>query len=217
MTTNVSGRGFFIVFEGGEGTGKTTQIHKLKTWIESELSLPTVVTFEPGGTLLGQKIREFLLDPAIPKMDDRCEALLFAAARAEHVAKIISPALESGKIVLCDRYWDASRSYQGGGRNLGFRAIDRLNEWGTRDLRPDRVYLFDADPEAGLERARIRNQGVMDRLEQEALDYHSKVRECYLEIARREPESFRMINARLPIDEIFEFITKDVRQCLQNH
>jgi dTMP kinase len=215
VTNKVSVSGFFIVFEGGEGTGKTTQIHKLKTWIEESLKLPVIVTFEPGGTPLGQKIRDFLLDPSIPKMDERCEALLFAAARAEHVAKVIRPALQAGKVVLCDRYWDASRAYQGGARDLGFRAIDRLNEWGTRDLRPQRVFLFDADPKAGLERARQRNQGMMDRLEQEALSYHDKVRESYLEIARREPDVFRLVDAKLPIDEIFETLTKDLSSCLK--
>ncbi len=211
MTTT---RGFFIVFEGGEGTGKTTQIHKLKTWIETELKRETLVTFEPGGTPLGQKIREFILDPSIPAMDARCEALLFAAARAEHVTKVIEPALASGRIVLCDRYWDASRAYQGGARSLGFSAIDALNSWGTRDLHPDRVYLFDADPKAGLERARVRNDGKLDRLEQESLSYHDIVRESYREIARREPERYLVLDAREAIDSIFQQLQNDLREHL---
>jgi dTMP kinase len=214
VTQKVSASGFFIVFEGGEGTGKTTQIHKLKDWIENSFRRKALVTFEPGGTPLGQKIREYLLDPSIPKMDERCEVLLFAAARAEHVAKVIRPALQAGQVVLCDRYWDASRAYQGGGRQLGFQPIDRINSFGTRGLRPDRVFLFDHDPAAGLERARKRNHGVMDRLEQEALAYHERVRESYLEIARRQPSVFRILDARLGIDEIFSKLQEDLETCL---
>ncbi len=207
--------GAFIVFEGGEGTGKTTQIHALKQWLSTELHREVLVTFEPGGTELGRKIREFLLDPAIPKMDVRCEALLFAATRAEHVTKIIAPAVEEGKIVLCDRYWDASRAYQGAGRQLGFQAIDRLNMWATRSYFPDRVYLFDLDPRVGLDRASTRQSGKLDRLESETLAFHERVRASYLYLAHSDPHRYRIIEANQKIETIFEFLKKDVQECLQ--
>ncbi|MEO5666628.1 MAG: dTMP kinase [Bdellovibrionota bacterium] len=212
--TAKSGPGAFIVFEGGEGTGKTTQIHALKDWLEKTQGREVVVTFEPGGTPLGKNIRAMLLDPAIPKMDARCEALLFAATRAEHVSHVIRPAIEAGKIVLCDRYWDASRAYQGAGRALGFEAIDRINMWGTRSFFPDRVYLFDLDPEKGLERASARQAGKLDRLESESLKFHRTVRESYLYLAHSDPKRYRILDASRSVEDLFETLTKDLRECL---
>lgn len=205
--------GKFIVFEGGEGTGKSTQIRALESWLQSQ-GREAVVTWEPGGTDLGQRIRHVLLDPTSGPMDARCEALLYAAARAEHVAKKIRPALERGATVLCDRYWDASRAYQGAGRSLGLGPIDSLNQWATQDLFPDRVYLFDLDPERGLERAKLRNQGAMDRLEQEGLPFHEKIRQAYLFIARSEPARYRIIDASRPPEVITAEITADVKSFL---
>jgi len=213
-TAKSRGPGAFIVFEGGEGTGKTTQIHALKDWIEKTLKREVVVTFEPGGTPLGKKIREMLLDPAIPKMDSRCEALLFAATRAEHVSQVIRPAVNAGKIVLCDRYWDASRAYQGAARDLGFEAIDRINIWGTRSFFPDRVFLFDLDPAKGLERASVRQDGKLDRLEAEGLKFHSRVREAYLYLANSDPQRYRVLDASQSIDELFAALKEDVQKCL---
>ncbi|NCN28512.1 dTMP kinase [bacterium] len=208
------GPGAFFVFEGGEGTGKTTQIHKIKRSLEEDLQKEVIVTWEPGGTTLGQKIREMLLDPEIPKMDARCEALLFAAARAEHVAKIIAPAVAEGKIVLCDRFWDASRAYQGSGRALGFQAIDRFNEWGTRAYYPDRVYVFDLDPRKGLERASARTGGKLDRLEQESYRFHDLVRNSYLKLAEINPRRYHVVEASSSIDEIHDDIMEDMKKCL---
>jgi dTMP kinase len=206
--------GAFIVFEGGEGTGKTTQIHALKEWLEKSQKREVVVSFEPGGTELGRKIREFLLDPAIPPMDIRCEALLFAATRAEHVSKVIAPAVSSGKIVLCDRYWDASRAYQGAGRGLGFQAIDNLNMWATRSYFPNRVFLFDLDPRSGLNRASLRQAGKLDRLESESLRFHEDVRSSYLYLAHSDPERYRVIDASQDIEPILEFLKKEMLECL---
>jgi dTMP kinase len=213
-----AGAGAFIVFEGGEGTGKTTQIHALKDWIEKTLGREVVVTFEPGGTPLGKKIREMLLDPDVKgsEMDPRCEALLFAATRAEHVAKVIRPAVEAGKIVLCDRYWDASRAYQGSGRGLGFEAIDRLNIWGTHGCFPKRVFLFDLPPEKGLERAKIRQDGKLDRLEAAGLAFHEKVRASYLYLAQSDPKRYRILDASQSIESLFAEVSKDVRECLNS-
>lgn len=206
--------GAFFVFEGGEGTGKTTQIKALKTILEDQ-GHQVVLTWEPGGTTLGQKIREMLLDPEVTTMDARCEALLFAAARAEHVAKIIAPACAEGKIVLCDRYWDASRAYQGSGRHLGFQAIDRLNEWGTRFFYPDIVFLFDLDPKIGLARASARTGGKLDRLEQESIKFHEIVRNSYLHMAQSDQKRYRIVDAAQTPDQISEFLVKELNLCLR--
>jgi dTMP kinase len=205
--------GKFIVFEGGEGTGKSTQIRALEAWLKSQ-GREVIVTWEPGGTDLGQRIRAILLDPTSGPMDARCEALLYAAARAEHVAKVIRPALERGAVVLCDRYWDASRSYQGAGRRLGMGPIDRLNEWATQDLFPDRVFLFDLNPEAGLARAKARNHGMLDRLEQEGLPFHEQIRQAYLFIARGEPSRYRIMDASRAPESITAEVTEDVKSFL---
>lgn len=173
------------------------------------MGFDVLVTWEPGGTPLGQRVREILLDPQSGPMDSRCEALLYTAARAEHVAKVIRPALERGTTVLCDRYWDASRAYQGAGRGLGTKAIDRLNEWATGDLFPDRVYLFDIDPEAGIGRAKARQ--ALDRLEQEPLSFHDKIRSAYLHIAKENPASYRIIDSRRTIEEIQAELVADLR------
>lgn len=207
--------GAFIVFEGGEGTGKTTQIKALKKTLE-EKGYEVLVTWEPGGTPLGQRIREMLLDPQVPSMDSRCEALLFAAARAEHVATVIAPAVAAGKLVLCDRFWDASRAYQGSGRRLGFQAIDRLNEWGTRSFYPDRVFVFDLDPREGLARASARTAGALDRLEQESLDFHDSVRNSYLHVAHNDPERYRIVDASKSPEEVSEFLLKELGPCLKS-
>lgn len=205
--------GKFIVFEGGEGTGKSTQIRALEAWLKSQ-GREALVTWEPGGTDLGQRIRAILLDPTSGPMDARCEALLYAAARAEHVAKVIRPALERGAVVLCDRYWDASRAYQGAGRALGIGPIDRLNEWATQDLFPDRVYLFDLDPEAGLARAKTRNHGMLDRLEQEGMPFHEKIRQAYLFIAHSDPRRYRIIDASRTPPSITEELVGDALSFL---
>ncbi len=202
--------GLFIVFEGGEGTGKSTQIRALETHLKSQ-GRDCIVTWEPGGTELGEKVRKVLLDPASGPMDARCEALLYAATRAEHVAKVVRPALERGAIVLCDRYWDASRAYQGFGRGLGFATIDRLNEWATQSLFPDRVFLFDLDPKSGLDRVRLRTQGQLDRLEQEGLDFHQKVREAYLFAASLDPSRYRVLDA----SQAPEAVSVQIRQEIE--
>ncbi len=199
----------FIVFEGGEGTGKSTQIHSLKAFLESQKK-EVVLSWEPGGSPIGESIRELLLSPTFKGMNDRCEALLYAAARAEHVAKVLRPALQRGATVLCDRYWDASRAYQGFARGLGMSAIDNLNLWATEGLFPDRVYFFDLDPALGLARVNTRQQGKLDRMEAEALGFHEKIREAYRFIARSDPKRYVCINAALSVESVAEIIQNDV-------
>jgi dTMP kinase len=206
-------KGRFIVFEGGEGTGKTTQIKRLEARLK-EAGRDVVLSWEPGGTPLGEKVRSVILDPNSGPMSARCEALLYAACRAEHVDKVIRPALDRGAIVLCDRYWDASRAYQGVARRLGILAIDRINWWATEGLFPDRVYLFDIDPSIGLERAKSRT-GQADRLEQEGKPFHNEVRKAYLHIAHSDPSRYEIINAAASRDEISEQLWQSLSKCLR--
>jgi dTMP kinase len=148
----VTRRGVFVVFEGGDGSGKSTQIRLLRSAIE-RAGWDVLITREPGGTRIGEGIREVLLSPDSSEMSDRTEALLYAAARAQHVDEVIRPALEAGQVVLCDRYVDSSIVYQGTARGLGERAVADLNAWATGELRPDLTVLLDVDPEEGLRRA----------------------------------------------------------------
>ena len=206
-------RGFFISFEGGEGTGKSTQIRRLESHLRAQ-GRDVLVTWEPGGTATGERIRTILLDPDSKGMDSRCEALLYAAARAEHVARVVRPALERGTIVLCDRYIDASKAYQGAGRRLGMGPIEDLSLWATDSLIPDRIYLFDGDPTVGLDRARARGEGKLDRLEQESLKFHQEIRQAYLFMARQKPERYCVIDASRERDAIFADLARDVEARL---
>jgi dTMP kinase len=207
-------RSLFIVFEGGEGTGKSTQIRRAESRLKGE-GRDVLVTWEPGGTPVGERIRSILLDPTSGRIDARCEALLYAAARAEHVAKVIKPALNKGTFVLCDRYWDASRAYQGAGRALGMKPLDDINLWGTDGLFPDLVFLFDIDPEDGIARVKARNDGILDRLEQEALHFHRRIREAYLYIAKRDPARYHIIDARQSIESVEAQVTRVIQSKLE--
>jgi dTMP kinase len=214
MLSSQKNKPLFLVFEGGEGTGKTTQIQELRKKLES-VSKQVQVTFEPGGTELGQKVRELLLNPSGPSISSRTEALLLAASRAQHVEQVIRPALSKGTIVLCDRYWDASIAYQGVGRGLGIEAILNLNLWATESLYPDHVFVFDLDPSIGLKRAKDRAQGaVMDRIEQEALVFHQNVRKGYLQALKLFPETHTLVDASQNVGDISKQIWNRVEPLL---
>lgn len=209
-----SARGRFIVFEGGEGSGKSTQIHALQEFLQSK-GISSIQTFEPGGTSLGISIRELLLKPTGASMNPRTEALLFAAVRAEHVSEKIIPTLESGTWVLCDRYIDSSLAYQGVARGLGIQRIRALNEWATGGLLPDRSYFLDMDPSDGMARVqqRLNLQGSnsqKDRLESEAIAFHEKVRACYRFLAEAGGDRYRILDAKAPIDEVKSQIERDI-------
>jgi dTMP kinase len=181
-------RGEFIAFEGVEGAGKGTQIDLAKRYLVSK-GLEVVVTREPGGTGFGDRLRNAVLDPTTGKVDPRAEALVFAAARAQLVSAVIRPALEEGKIVLCDRFVDSSLAYQGTGRGLGEPDVLTLNAWATQGLFPDLVILLNLDPEEGLSRSRGN-----DRFEVEDLAFHARVADAYLRIADEHPDRFRVID-----------------------
>ena len=170
----------FITFEGPEGCGKSTQAKRLKTYLEG-LGRRVLLTFEPGGTQVGKEIRELLLKPE-SVLDDTTEVYLFAADRSEHVSKIVRPALAEGKIVICDRFIDSTLAYQIGGRRLPEDLVRYLNMISSHGLVPDLTFLLDVTPATGLKRAA--GKGAPDRFEQEALAFHQRVRETYLQIAQ---------------------------------
>lgn len=182
----------FIAFEGGEGAGKSTQVALLSEALRSA-GRTVVVTREPGGTPAAERIRSVLLDPDVEAVDPRAEALLFAAARSDHVAKVVRPALESGSVVITDRYLDSSLAYQGVARGLGVDEVARLSMWGTDSLLPDLTVVLDVDPEVGLARLTER-----DRLERESLDWHRAVRQAFLDLAGREPGRYLILDATQP-------------------
>lgn len=191
-------RGLFVAFEGVEGSGKSTQMKLLHAWL-AEQGRDVVVTREPGGTAIAERIRAILLDPGSTAMDPKAEALLFAASRAQHVADVIRPALERDAVVLCDRYLDSSIAYQGLARGLGEDDVLRLNVWATDELLPDVVVLLHVDARVGLERA---SEGNHDRMEQEDLAFHRKVGEAYLHLAREYPSRFTVVDASGEVGQI---------------
>lgn len=202
--------GKFIVFEGGEGTGKSTQIRLLEQYLHQKHSTEVVLSWEPGGTPLGERLRSILLDPASGKVSYKAEALLYAAARAEHVDKVIAPAIKRGAVVLCDRYIDASKAYQGWGRKLGLQSIHDLNDWATDGTFPDHVFLFDLDPAIGMQRVIKRQDGKLDRLEQEKIDFHQNIRAAYLHIAKSSPNAYTVIDSTQSVEAIHEIIRSKV-------
>ncbi len=188
----------FITFEGIEGSGKTTQIQMLSNRFEEE-GLDHVLTREPGGTAIGDQVRKLVLNPANTEITPGCELLLYAAARAQHLERVIRPALQEGRLVLCDRYVDATMAYQGYGRGLPLDLIVQLHDLDVLGLKPDVTVLFDLDARAALERARAREAGGPEdenRFEQEDLAFHERVRSGYLNLARHEPRRFTVIDAR---------------------
>jgi dTMP kinase len=196
-------RGLFVVFEGGEGAGKSTQIEAFVQWLEAR-GEDVIATREPGGTKIGSRIRDVLLDPKLEGMDERAEALLYAADRAQHVAEVIRPALEAGKIVVSDRFVDSSLAYQGLARGLGLDEIYGISEWATGGLMPDVVFYLKLDHDVGLERVGSQR----DRIEKEERDFHERVGVAYMEIAERFPGRFVVLDASQPEAAIHEQVLK---------
>ena len=192
-------KGKFITVEGIEGVGKTTNIDFIHQQLQAA-GRDVVLTREPGGTPLAEAIRGLLLDPAYTGMDSTCELQLMFAARAEHLAKVVWPALEQGQWVLCDRFTDATYAYQGGGRGIDSGVIARLEELVQGDFRPDLTLLLDVPVEIGL--ARASKRGALDRFEQEKVAFFERVRNTYLEMAQRSPDRYRVIDASLPLNDV---------------
>ncbi|MFM7147231.1 MAG: dTMP kinase [Actinomycetales bacterium] len=201
-------RGTFIVFEGGEGAGKSTQERLLAEHLVS-IGHDVLRTREPGGTAAAERIRAILLDPASAGLDVRAEALLFAAARGDHVARVIRPALQAGTTVICDRYLDSSVAYQGYGRQMDPDRIRELSLWATSELLPDLTIILDIDPRVGL--ARVSDP---DRLEAEPLEYHDRVRKGFLAIAASDPKRYVVVDAMQAPDDVAEQIMERVEHLL---
>ena len=196
----MAARGVFITFEGGDGSGKSTQIQSVRDWFESR-GREVIVTREPGGTELGTEIRR-LVQNGPEDVDARTEALLYAADRAYHVATVIGPALERGAVVLGDRYIDSSLAYQGAARSLGVDEIASLSAWATQGLYPSLTFLLDLPPEVGARR----RTDAPDRMERESMDFHERVRHQYLRLADAEPDRIVVIDAVGTVDEVFSEI-----------
>lgn len=211
--------GKLITFEGLDGCGKTTQLQLLGNYLTAR-GIEFIATREPGGTELGQRIRSALLDGPQGSVEPLAELLLYAADRAQHVRQLILPALAAGKIVLSDRFFDATTVYQGYGRGFQLDLVNELNELATGGLKPDLTLLFDLDVEAGLKRTQKRgNQATgagaqPDRLDREPLEFHERVRKGYLEIAAAQPDRFRVIPAAGSIEETYELMMRVVKEAL---
>ena len=203
--------GLFITFEGGEGCGKSTQSRLLLKKLEQR-NIPVVLTHEPGGTALGNELRKALKRRRGSFISPQAELFLFAASRVQLVAELIRPALEEGKVVICDRFIYSTLVYQGYGRGLDFTAIKMVNNMATRNLNPDLIILLDISPEQGL----ARKQSLKDRFELEDLSFHRRVREGYLKTAAAEPDRWLVIDASLPKAKIAEIIWDRVSQLLSN-
>jgi dTMP kinase len=205
------GAGLFIVFEGVEGSGKGTQIELARRYVQST-GRQVVVTREPGGTDLGDQLRRVLLDPSTGNLDPRTEALLFAATRAQHVVAVIRPALQQGKVVLCDRFIDSSVVYQGVGRGLGEQDVLALNAWATQGLFPDLVVLLQVEPTTGLARA---VKDGPDRFEAEDLAFHASVSDAYLKIAEEHPDRFAVVDATGTPEEVHARVREALDRVLK--
>lgn len=206
----------FITFEGIEGSGKSTQIKLVAEYLSRE-NIPLIVTQEPSGTDIGRKIGSILFNREHNNMCAETEMFLFCAARAQHVREIIIPALKQNKVVLCDRFSDATYAYQGAGRGLDDKFIKLINDYSSMHLKPDLTLLFDLPVEIGLHRANKRNDNIkessaIDRFEKENMDFHKRIRESYLSLLKNEPGRFRLIDANRDIDTI----QKEVRGHISN-
>ena len=200
--------GLFITFEGGEGSGKSTQARLLLKKLEQQ-NIPAVLTHEPGGTALGNELRDAVKKSKAP-ISPQAELFLFAASRAQLVAEVIRPALEKGKVVICDRFMYSTLVYQGYGRGLDLTTIETINKLATGNLNPDLVILLDISPEQGL----VRKRSLKDRFEREDLSFHRRVKEGYLKMAAAEPDRWLVIDASLRKEKIAELIWDRVSQLL---
>ena len=204
--------GIFITLEGPDGSGKTTQIAYLRTLFERE-GFTVVQTREPGGTPIADRIRSLILDPAHREMTARTEALLYMAARAQHTAELIRPALHRGAVVISDRYTDSTLVYQGVARGLPQEALVWLNRFATEDLVPDLTLLLDGD--SGNLAQRVADRGNRDRLDSEGLEFHQRVRAGFLRLAEQHPDRFRVIDGEQPVENVRRAIEKCVMEFLR--
>ena len=207
-------RGIFITIEGPDGAGKTSVVKRLETLLKNELGADTVVlTREPGGIPIAEEIRKVILDPKNVEMDERTEALLYAAARRQHLVERIIPALKEGKVILCDRFVDSSLAYQGAGRKIGMEPVWSINEFAIEGLLPDLTLYLDVDSDTGLDRIRRgRRAEELDRLDQESAVFHQRVQHAYIKLAENDPERIVTINARKDLNTVVSESLKAIKE-----
>lgn len=196
--------GLFITIEGPDGAGKTTVLNELFPRLQMIAKKEIIKTREPGGVLIAEKIRQIILNPDHRQMDERTEALLYAAARRQHLVEVIMPALNEGKIVICDRFVDSSLTYQGAGRRIGIKEIAQINEFATEGLEPDFTLYLDVDSDTGLRRIQNHRKQDVDRLDLEGLEFHQRVRHAYLKLAEENPVRIHRIDAKMSLQEVVE-------------
>ena len=204
-------RGKFITVEGTDGAGKSTQIELLVKYLHNN-GFEVVVTREPGGTSISEKIREIILDIENSEMSDITEALLYAASRAQHISQKIKPAVEAGKVVICDRFVDSSIAYQGYARGLDMSLIEDVNMYAVDGMIPDATLFFDIKPEIGI--ARKKNVQSLDRIEKEALDFHYKVYNGYMQLLEKYPQRIKRIDAEKDVEEVHKQVVEVLNQIL---
>ena len=204
--------GTFITVEGPDGAGKTTQLQLLADHLKAE-GYEIVMTREPGGTRIGNEIRSLILNPDFKEMDEMTEILLYAASRAQHVNELIRPALAAGKIVLCDRFIDASIAYQGYGLGYSIEQVQEINRQATHGLTPDRTYLFDLT--VADSKRRMVERGALDRIEQRDDGFRQRVYEGFLTLAEQEPERIQLVDANHSIDDLQQILRQDVLTYLE--
>ena len=204
--------GWLITLEGPEGGGKSTQIALLRDFLE-RAGVPCTVVREPGGTAIGDRVREILLDPRAADMTVRTEILLYAASRAQLVEQVILPALRRGEVVLCDRFVDSSLAYQGFGAPWDREEIRLVNRVATGGLRPHRTYLLDVPVEESIRRLQSRGRGI-DRIERKGKKFHERVRQGFLRLAQAEPDRFLVVDASRPADEVFHLLRRDLEKLI---
>jgi dTMP kinase len=206
--------GLFITFEGGEGAGKSTVLSRIKARLEKE-GYDVVATREPGGSLIAEKIRQVILDPIHTEMDSRTEALLYAAARRQHLVETVLPHLKKGGLVLCDRFVDSSLVYQGVAREIGIDDVLNINLFATEGKLPDLTLFFDVAPEIGLARITSHHGREFNRLDRESLTFHKQVRDAYHQLHKQEPERIRMIDASHSIEEVTIKAWKEIKHVIE--
>lgn len=208
-------RGLFIVFEGGDGAGKTTQVAMAQQWLESR-GATVRTTREPGGTQISEELRSLVLEHGHGEIDARTEALIYSAARAAHVQQVIRPSLEAGTHIICDRFVDSSLAYQGMGRELGFAAVASINDFATGGLKPDVTIILDISAEHGRARRIAASGGVedSDRLEAEPDDFHERIRNAFLELAAQDPQRYLVLDATASVEQLHQSIVENLAGLL---
>lgn len=208
--------GLFITVEGPDGAGKSTLVRNLGAQMAKYLTVPLVTTREPGGSEIAEKIREVIIDSKNMEMDDRTEALLFAASRRQHIIEKIKPALERGEVVLCDRFVDSSIAYQGAGRQIGVEEVAILNQFATENLTPDLTLYLDIDTQVGLDRIADKNsKRAKDRLELEEISFHNRVRSAYKILLENNPERIKLVDAAQAPEQVLSDSWNIVEKKLQ--